>query len=84
MMKAGKRATIVGTSISSRNNKTIHNFDGTHKEERGVYEVKCPLEGKVISFPYNSKKELKETIEIIKDIKRTMREELERTYRIAC
>lgn len=83
MMKAGKRATIVGISIKG-NNKNIHNFDGSDKSERGFYEVTCPLEGKVINFPYKSRKELDEMVKIIKEIKREMRDNMEENYRIAC
>jgi 1,4-alpha-glucan branching enzyme len=83
MMKAGKRATIVGVSIKG-NNKNIHNFDGSDKEKRGVYEVTCPLEGKVIKFPFKSRKEFEEIVEITRIIKREMIEEIYRNYRIAC
>lgn len=82
-MKAGKRATIVGISIKG-NNKNIHNFDGSDKSERGFYEVTCPLEGKVINFPYKSRKELDEMVKIIKEIKREMRDNMEENYPIAC
>lgn len=76
MMYSTKQATIVGVSSSYKNNKTIHNFDKSDKKSDGSVKTTCPLTGEVHYFPCSSNKEIKETMLILREIKREMKQEM--------
>lgn len=67
-MKAGKRTTIIGISVTNQI-KTIHDFDGEHKKVSGYIDITCPTTGSLFRFPYSSNTECKKVIQIRKEIK---------------
>ena len=76
MMYSNKQTKIVGVSSSYKNNKTIHNFDKSDKKSSGNVKITCPLTGEEFYFPCKTDKEIKETMKILREIKREMKQEM--------